>query len=40
MRENYKTIYAGGEGEITEKKIPVYCDGAPGGKKRRTLLLS
>ena len=20
MRENYKTIYAGGEGEITEKK--------------------
>ena len=33
MRENYKTIYAGGEGVDYGEEIPVYCDGAPGGKR-------
>ncbi len=29
-----KTVYAGGEGEIVEKKIPVYCECASGKQRR------
>lgn len=28
MLEKYKTVYEGGEGEIVEKEIQIYCDSA------------
>lgn len=36
MLDKYKVVYKGGQDEIIEKKVQIYCDSCSGRKRRRS----